>query len=138
MAGQPAPNSNPWFWFECGKIEIQEPGLPPTTIIEADKDFEVKVEFEFGGMLAPWIMGLGAQCDVHARYESLGQGPEGSLGPVTVTTIAGQLNYRGKISVPAGTVPVGTYKTTGTVLVKNSPVAGYIDGPILQIIPQYP
>lgn len=30
------------------------------------------------------------------------------------------------------------YKTMGTVLVKNSPVAGYTDGPILQIIAQYP
>jgi len=138
MAGQPQPGSNPWLTFDVTNLTFSAPGLPPTTILEEDETFEATVEFEFAGMLAPWIMGMGAQCDVHVRYESLGQGPEGSLGPVTVTTTAGQLNYTGTINVPAGTVPQGTYKTMGTVLVKNSPVAGYTDGPILQIIAQYP
>lgn len=134
MAGQPAPLSNPFITFDVTALTVTESGLSPTTIIEVSKAFELNVSFVFAELLASWLVGLGFGNEVTVRYESLGAGPEGALGPVTVTTVAGSLSYTGTIAVPAGTLPVGPYRLLGSVIVPGSPIAGYVDGPILQII----
>lgn len=146
MAGQPTPGSNPWLTFDVTGVNFYEfgtppPTLPPTTIVEEDDKFQTKVDFVFAGYLAPWVVGMGAECEVYVRYESLGAvgpGDEGSFGPGNITTVAGSLNYTATIDVPGGTLKPGTYKTAASVVVKNSPIAGYADGPIVQIIPKYP
>lgn len=72
-------------------------------------------------------------------FALLGDGPlfQG-LGTTTGTTLAGQLNYTANVPVPANQLQSGTYKLVAAVTIPNSPVAGFIEGPIIQIIPAYP
>lgn len=69
----------------------------------------------------------------------LGDGPlfQGS-GTTTGTTLADQLNYTANVPVPANQLQSGTYKLVAAVTIPNSPIAGFIEGPIIQIIPAYP
>jgi hypothetical protein len=135
MSGQPAPGSNPILTFDVTDLEISEPGLPPSVVIPAGTAFNVNVEFEFDGAIAPALMGLAVPMSVYLRYESLGAGPEGSFGPVNVPTVAGTLDYTGTVNVPAGNpLTPGSYRLVGAVNWAGSPVAGFIDSTILEII----
>ncbi len=134
MAGQPQPGSNPWITFDVTNLTISEPGLPPSTVIESTNPFAVNIDFEFAGMLAPWLVSLGFNVDLRVRFESLGTGPEVTSGPTPVVTAGGTLNYSGTVNVAPGTLSPGAYKVVGTAIVPGSPIAGYFEGPILQII----
>jgi len=138
MNSQPAPGSNPWITFDVTAQAMAEPGLADTTVMEIDKAFQVKVNFVFAGFLAPWIVSLGVPCKISVSAESIGPGPELTLGASTVTTLAGPLNYSGTVNVAAHTLTEGTYKLVAAVTIPNSPVAGFIEGPIIQMIPAYP
>lgn len=136
MAGQPTPGSNPFITFDVTALTVTEAGLAPTSVIENGRSFEVKVSFTFAGLIAPFLVGLGVPCTVTVRFESLGDGPEGFAGPITVTTVPGTLNYTGTVPVAAADPlsTVGTYRLVGSVVIPGSPLAGFIDGNILQII----
>ena len=60
------------------------------------------------------------------------------LGTTTVTTLADLLNYTANVPVPANQLQPGTFKLVAAVTISNLPVAGIIEGPIVQIIPVYP
>ena len=148
MAGQPSHGSNPWITFEVTDLFVKELGplaLPETTVIEAGRTWQVGCKFDFQGAAAPFLVGLGMTVNFQVRYESLGSGPEDTLGPMSLTTQVGQLAYGPGlpgtdpvITVTGGTLPPGVYKLTGVVTFGGSPpppMAGYIDGPIIQIIP---
>lgn len=144
MPGQPERDTNNWIWFDVIELVVQETGLPATTVIEEDKDWEVQVRFEFGGMLAPWIVSLPVEWEFSVMAESMGEGPEVTLGTRPGNTNAGQLVYGPgnpppvpTISVPASTLSPGAYKLVGTVTIRGNPpppIAGYAEGPIVQII----
>ena len=133
MAGQPQPGSNPWLTFDVTNCTIYETGLPPSTVIECTRPFSVDVDFVFAEMLAPWIVTFGVSCEVRVRFESLGTGPEVVSSPTTVTTVAGSLSYKGTVSMSAGTFTPGAYKMVCTVTIPGSPIAGYVEGPIIQM-----
>ena len=134
MAGQPAPGTNPFLTFDVTAMTITEPGLPPSTVVGAGGSFNVDIEFEFDGVIAPPLMGLGVPMNIWLRYESLGSGPEGSFGPVVVPTVAGSQSYTATVSVPAGNpLTSGTYRLVGAVKWPGSVVAGFIDSTILEV-----
>ncbi len=143
MPGQPAPGSNPIITFDVFDQIVQEPGLPSTVIIEQNKNWQVKARFKFDGLFANWIVGLPVKWEFSVKAESMGPGPERNFGPVTGTTNAGQREYGpGKpgpvptVNISAGELPPGAYKLVCTVTFKGSPpMAGYHEGPIIQIIP---
>ena len=135
MAGQPQPGTNSWITFDVTDCSVHDPaGGLPTTVIQSNHPFHVHVDFEFAGMLANWLVGLGFSCQVSTRLESMGAGPEVNFGPVTVMTSAGNLNYAGTVSIPANLLQPGAYKLLCTVVVPGSPIAGYIEGPIVQLV----
>lgn len=134
MPGQP---NQPLLNFDVTNLTVVDSGQTPNLVIGRTEAFSVTVDFKFGGLLASWLMGLGVNCAVRVKYESLGEGPEGTWGPATVITVAGQPAYTGTINVPANHFAAGeegAYKLVGTVTVPGSPIAGYFEGPILQII----
>lgn len=140
MTGQPAPGSNPWITFDVTGLAVTEGGLPSSLVIEATRAWEVAAQFEFAGMLAPWIVSLGAPWNFRLLAESMGPGPDRVLGTLPGVTVLGTTAYGSPattINVAAGTLPIGVYKLVGTVTVTGTPppaIAGYFEGPIVQIV----
>jgi hypothetical protein len=119
----------------------QPSSVNPITIIEADKDFEVHINWELSGTLTPFIAG---NWRVHVFLESIGNAPELNLPVVPVIIplklISGPVSYSATVVVPANTVkPVDSvpYKLVATVtfhsvLDRPGPMAGFVEGPLLQ------
>jgi hypothetical protein len=97
-------------------FEATEPGqFNSTQLIRTTQDWAIRVYWEMHGAWPPfgWF-----DFDVTAFYESIGAGPEGTLGAVTVNSLSvplagGQRVYGTmpvvEIPVLAGTLPVGLY-----------------------------
>jgi hypothetical protein len=147
MPGQPAPGSNPFITFDCNQIIVRELGplaLPETTVIEETRSWQVSVRFQFAGIFAPWLVNLNLPVRVTLRAESMGPGAEQVLGDITISTQAGQLVYGPglpgtdpTITVPAGTLLQGVYKLVAVVTFPGTPpppMAGFMEGPIIQVI----
>lgn len=116
--------------------------VDPTTIIEADKDFKVHINWSLEGSLTPYV--CGSWC-VSIFLESIGPGPELKLPvePVTVPLdpAPGRNEYSAWILVPAGTIQPEhcnvPYKLVSTVTYRTpknrpGPMAGFVDGDVLQ------
>ena len=145
MSGQPAPGSNPWLCMDCTSLSVAEPGLPPVLIINQNQPFELSTDFNFSGTMALgliWLMAgvPGNDFNVEYFYEGIGAAaPEGSFGVVPLVATAGVLNYGAPnttLTVPANTVPAGTYKLT-CVVTMQAPLFGWLtgfyEGDIIQI-----
>ena len=101
--------------------------------IERHEDFEVSVGF---ALAAPrhGLPGSGAQeyvISLHA--ECLGAHPNRVLGTRQGTLAADSHGSDTIISVAAGTLPPGSYRLASTLVVKGSPIAGYAEGPIIEV-----
>lgn len=144
MAGQPAPGTNIFITFDCFDMTVAEPGLPATTIIQLNQAWQATISFRFAELFAPWLVSLPVTWVYTLRAESLGPGPEVAFPSLSGATNPGQLAYGlgnpapvPTINVPAGALPVGVYKLVGTVTFAGAPpppMAGYHEGPIIQII----
>ena len=132
MAGQP--KLSPFLTFDVNSFSITDPGFLDVTVIESTVPFSLNVGFVFGGSFAHFLLGLGLNCNVTVGFESLGAGPEGTLGPLVVTTNVVDLIYTGIIPVAPGTLTAGSYRLVGNVVIPGSGIAGFIDGNILEII----
>ena len=137
MPGQPQPGTNPWITFDVTNLTVTEAGDPSNLVIETNRPFDVNVSFVFGGSLADWIVSMGLNCDLEVTAERLGPGVDHAHSIVTPPTVVGTLNYTETVNIPAGALPVGRYKIVGAVTVQGAPpppMAGYVEGPIIQII----
>jgi len=101
--------------------------------IESHEDFEVSVGFALAAPRHGWP-GTGAQeyvISLHA--EPLGARPNRLLGTSRGTLSADSHGSDTTISVAAGTLPPGSYRLASTLLVKGTPIAGYAEGPIIEV-----
>lgn len=144
MIGQP-PGSKRFLIFDVTGLTVGEPGLPPSTIIEVTRAWQVQASFEFSEALAEWAVSLPVTWTLKVWADPLGPGPKIELGTVTSRTIAGQLKYGPSdpppvptINVPAGTLPIGFYMLVSLVTITGippPPISDFFIGPIIQIIP---
>ncbi len=144
MAGQPQIGTNPFIAMDCNNLVCNEPGLPSSLIVNAAAPFQLSVNFNLAGSVWPAILALaaavpGPDFQIQYSYESMGAGPEGTLGAVNVNANAGQLNYSAPqtaLNIAAGSLPVGTYKlvaTVRTLIPMLGWVTGFQEGPIIQV-----
>lgn len=121
---------------------MEHGGTAPTTIIRTDQAWAVDLTWQLHGPLVPMI--CGHWC-LHIFMESIGSGPEFSLpdpGPeilIPVNQPSG--NYSHHFHVPAGRVTADhcstPYKVVVAITYKTQygtpgPLAGFVEGPILQ------
>ena len=104
--------------------------------IESDEDFEVSVDFAFAAPRhePPIVEGLieGLEYVISLHAEPLGDCPNKILG-TRKGTISASRESDTIISVAAGTLPPGCYKLASTLVVKGSSLAGYTEGPIIEV-----
>jgi hypothetical protein len=116
--------------------------VAPTTILEADKDFKVHVKWWLDGPLTAYVCG---EWCVSIFLESIGPGPELRLPaqPVEIPLdpCPGRNDYAAWIVIPANTIKpeecAVPYKLVTTVTYRSpkhkpGPMAGFVEGPILQ------
>jgi hypothetical protein len=122
--------------------EVRDPhGIePPSTIIQLEHPWEIRVDLELSGVAAPFLCG---EFEVKAFAESIGPGPEKQVGQTQVVPldVAPPLptprSYRTTIHVAAGELSEGAYKLVTLITYKNGglplEMAAYVEGPIVQI-----
>ena len=131
--------------FEVNKFEatLYESTNPtaPTTIIATDQEWGVKVHWETSGHLSNHLRG---KWFVAVSIESIGAGPEEEVGYQQLDLKPGPdpVKYEADIKVPAGKVTVPNHRSMPFKLVTTvsfmwdadhpGPMAGYVDGPIVQ------
>jgi hypothetical protein len=117
-------------------------GVDPTTIIDVNKDAKVHISWRLDGALTPFV--CGHWC-VSIFLESIGEGPELSLpaepAEVPLHPEPGPKAYEAWILIPAGTIAPEhcsvPYKLVSTVTYRTvkgrpGPMAGFVEGPVLQ------
>jgi hypothetical protein len=121
---------------------VEVGGAAPVTIIGTDQNWRIDVHWETSGILSQFLPGT---WHVEGYIETVGLGQEKEVGQVDVplTPGPGTLMYDASINVPAGTVvPVGGEPSVPVRLVvavtyrfannHPGPMAGYLEGPIIQ------
>ena len=116
--------------------------VDPVTIIDVNKDFKVHINWALEGAFTPFI--CGSWC-VNVFLESIGDGPELNLpaAPVDVplNPEPGRNEYSAWQLIPARTIKPEhcsvPYKLVSTVTYRTvkgrpGPMAGFVEGPILQ------
>jgi hypothetical protein len=112
----------------------------PSEVMEASLPFTIEARWNIDALSA---LLLGGQWEVTAYVESIGPGPERSLGTVTVPLDGGR-NYSAVITVPANTLPdnppapnSGVYKLVTVLTHRNftkiTNLSGISEGPIVRI-----
>lgn len=116
-------------------------GSAPTTVLDNTQGWEVR--FNWGVHGSPLTKMLAGKWCLSIHLESMGPGAEFQLpvgGAKIVPFDPAISHYTAVITVPAGTVPAtpeAIYKvvaclTTKDALGRPGPIAGYVEGPILQ------
>ncbi len=149
MASEFQPNVPGFYEGQVTALEVLEiTGVNPSSIIDKDDAFNVRVDWETKGMNGGQKL-YGHHYTVRLFLEGLGNGQENQIGTTDVLCTAGtqagplQLNFTtGNINVPAlSTWPTGLYKLVATIVhymdaagAVPSGTAGYDDGRMIQII----
>jgi len=160
MGFQFDPNITGFISGDFTSLAVVEPGGLGTSnlVLDPTKPFEIKVEWEVTGPLAPlWIAALrtaSPSWSVAAYAESVGPGPELLLkeDAVTVASAFDQLpdawRWRHTLSVPANLLPEedpgpggpsGVYKIVVTAFLNSvlGPVGfdimGFTEGPVIKV-----
>ena len=110
----------------------------PNTVLVGSNPFFVDVKWNIEGLVAPAI---GGDFKVEFYVESIGAGPEQVVASATVAANSvvpsNNRNYSTLLTVPAGALPNGPYKTVTVLTHKNlgvsTSIAGFADGPMIQI-----
>jgi hypothetical protein len=142
MAGQPELGSNGFVEMDVSNFQVRSGGLPSALILDPGQNCELCVDIELGGIIWPGLQSLmklvpGPDFEVEYFFESIGAGPEGSLGKHPITADPTKTKYEAiKDVIPSnlGLKP-GTYKVVAVVRVKHKGlefITGYAEGPILQ------
>jgi hypothetical protein len=120
--------------------EVRDPeGIEPSTIIQTEDAWLIRVEWEISGPAAPF---LGGDWHVSAYLESIGGGDfEDQVGdtvdvPLSDADPAQTRSYSTDIDVLGDTVPAGAYKLVTLInythLDMPCEMAAFAEGPILQ------
>jgi hypothetical protein len=140
--------SAPGLNYEMENIEavILDPGDSPTVIIDDDLEWKIRVTWKAVGAAVAWKTG---KVTVDAFVESMGPGVEKQLTSAFVDIKKSKVDYEAMITVAAGDVaiPAGqssiAVKLTTTLTAKDLggnviPMAGFVEGPILQFFKKTP
>ena len=145
MAGQPARELT-----TAAAIIVLDPNTQPSNlVVDEDLKFSVAMEFTVTGLSAALLGYL--TFEVLYYYESIGSGPEGTLGTVTGKTVAGQATYNNKgaagtqttYEVQPNTIKSGLYLLGSVVTFKLGPIpypipwpiTGFTKDPAIQVTP---
>lgn len=154
----PAGPSSPAIEGEItGVVITEQPSLGATNlVVNADKPFDIKVNWRVFGNLVPlWLAALSVNTKnwvVTAYAESQGPGDEKFLAksevPIGTPPFPQDKAYETTITVPAGTLPEenpgdesqsGVYKITVTAFLNSAlgqvgyDMMGYAEGPIIKV-----
>ncbi len=150
---RPLPSGSYDGSMEAHTYEVAEPGVRATSrLIRTDQDWGVEVHWEMHGEEAHWFPGV-----FHLRtfLESIGPGPEYAIPAladpaVEKGTLDGtwypadkQRLYSQNIEIKANTINPGTYKVVTLLQLcaqdgRKLPIAGMVEGPILDIFETKP
>jgi len=123
--------------IDCTQLNVADPSGVPSNLIIAQADpFELSAQFELGGNFAPWIVGLAVPFTITYFVDQFGGLNDRQIASVPGNTVAGQLKYNTatRVTIPANTLPPGTYKPTVVVSFGgNPPMTGFCEGPVIQI-----
>jgi hypothetical protein len=128
-------------------VTVLDPaGIAPTTIIQTDHAWQVRVDWFIDGAVAPFI---GGKWKVRVYAESLGNGEEKQIGDTmdvdlnTTPPLPTPRNYSTTVNIPKFSddalkgLDAGLYRLMTAVLYENLLVplemAGFEEGPIVQI-----
>ena len=131
-------------------IIVLDPNTQPSNlVVDEDLKFSVAMEFTVIGLSAALLGYL--TFEVLYYYESIGGGPEGTLGTVTGKTVAGQATYNDKgaagtrttYEVQPNTIKSGLYLLGSVVTFKLGPIpypipwpiTGFTESPAIQVTP---
>lgn len=145
MAGQPDTELT-----TAAAIIVLDPNTQPSNlVVDEDLKFSVAMEFTVTGLSAVLLGYL--TFEVLYYYESIGSGPEGTLGTVIGKTVAGQATYNNKgaagtqttYEVPPNTIKSGVYRLGSVVTFKLGPIpypipwpiTGFTESPAIQVTP---
>ncbi len=134
------PLASPYLSADIGAYITEVGGVDPTSIIRVDEDWKVHVNWILKGHLTEFVCG---QFCISVYLESMGPGPELKVSElhIDLDPEPGDNEYAVWLTVPAGTISADDcstpYKlvTTVTYLTPKSrpgPMAGFVEGPILQ------
>ena len=115
-------------------------GASPTTIIDFDQEWGVKIKWQLTGSLVPFI--CGSWC-ISLFFESMGNGPEFDLNNNHKLKLnpCGNGHYEYDFRVHRGTIRKEhcsrPYKVVAAVTYETEcdrpgPMAGFVEGPIIQ------
>lgn len=143
MTGQPQLTCPPVGAFE---VDLQPLALPGGTIVTAAAPFSVTSIYSTGGAFASFLTGISVSLNFEVKYESIGAGPEGSLGILVFNLNAGftqptvvcvpphpmVFDYNLSLPVLPGTLPAGhIFKLAGMVYAPGFPVFAFDENSIL-------
>ncbi len=117
----------------------EQGGMAPSTVLRTNQAWELRVHWTVTGDSAPFVRGTWR---AEGYLESMGAGPEFEI-PQQETPMAGPGDYTIILSVPAGQVTLAPgeqstpFKLVTTLTARDLggfcwPMAGYVEGPILQ------
>lgn len=134
--GNPEAGTNPYVGIDGTSLTITSPNGPDTWVIPVSDAFTVSMTWELTGIFALWLASLGLTYTVTYTFAGLGNA-NGATQYVTQTTVAGQTTYgppATTVTVPANSLPVGTYELLATVTFGgNPPMSAYIEIPVLDV-----
>ncbi len=148
MAGQPQIGSNGFIEMDCLNCNVSSAGLPSTMIIEPGQSFSVSTNFKINGLNWSGLLTIAETAGpgnsplnafrVEYMFESMGSGPEGTLGAVNIKADHTKTDYDAAdttLHVGGGTLPAGVYRmvtVVKTLLPGHGFVTGFNEGPIIQ------
>jgi hypothetical protein len=134
--GNPEAGTNPFVGIDGTVLTITSPNGPDTWVIPVGDAFTVSMTWELTGIFALWLASLGLTYTVTYTFAGLGNA-NGATRSVTKTTVAGQTTYgppETTVTVPATSLPVGTYELLATVTFGgNPPMSAYVEIPVLDV-----
>lgn len=134
--GNPEAGTNPFVGIDGTGLTITSPNGPDSWVIPVSDAFTVAMSWELTGIFAPWLAGLGLAYTVTYKFAGLGN-TSGTALTVSNTTVAAQTSYGPPdttVTVPANSLPVGTYEVLATVTFGgHPPMSAYIEIPVLDI-----
>ncbi|TVZ05009.1 hypothetical protein EAS64_10315 [Trebonia kvetii] len=134
--GNPEAGTNSFIGIDGTALTITSPNGPDTWVIPVSDAFTVSMTWELTGIFAAWLAGLGLTYTVTYTFAGVGNA-NGTPLSVVRTTVAGQTTYGAPdttVTVPANSLPVGTYEVLARVTFGgNPPMSAYIEIPVLDI-----
>jgi hypothetical protein len=122
--------------------QVQDPaGInPPSTIIQTEDPFRVRVNWTLTNIVAPF---LGGDWELKVYAESIGGGFEGQLGATVNVPLSAApalplpRAYQADVNVPANALAPGAYRLVTLINYSNLGVplemAAFEEGPIIQV-----